>query len=348
MLDGARDVLGEYEPLETKGILNLIMNLERAVQDISQPFESFRRSFDETSYRNEQDFRQARDLLDTLQQKFGHWEASLGNDVSALGRDRPAINLGRFFRVRDVYGRARQLEDGRWVPGTAEDVRSVVEARTRLGERQRNWQAWQKQSEEMIQTLQDLQGNLQNARNHLRRGYLGRATKLCEDEIPSALQKLDNLCRRIPEPPLCELALRAAHNTGDFEANLDSDTEVQQARERLRSAQRVEMPTTWKEYLKLEIEAARRQLGPSAEGQQERETLVDTCMARKKQLQELCRQMAQHIRLTRDSKATRSSQELLYGWLQNAAAIDQEDPEVKGYQSQYESRQRKLGLARQS
>jgi hypothetical protein len=108
------------------------------------------------------------------------------------------------------------------------------------------------------------------------------------------------------------------------------------------------MPTTWKEYLKLEIEAARRQLGPSAEGQQERETLVDTCMARKKQLQELCRQMAQHIRLTRDSKATRSSQELLYGWLQNAAAIDQEDPEVKGYQSQYESRQRKLGLARQS
>ncbi|MBM3302389.1 MAG: hypothetical protein FJY85_20860, partial [Deltaproteobacteria bacterium] len=275
-LEEAQGALGKYQPLEVDGALHLTKNLERAVREISEPFETFRRRFDEDDFDEEEHFSQAKEALETLQQKLEQWERDLDRDIWALGRDRPTINLGRFFRVRDVYGRARQTEDGGWMPGTAENICSLIEARTRLEERRRNWQAWQKWNQDAIQTLQGLQENLQNARKHLSRGCLGRAMKLCDDEISTALQKLDNLRRRTPEPPLCELALRAARNPGDLQPDPDSNDEVQRARERLRNALRVEMPIVWRQYLSLEVEAARHQLGPGPEGQRVEETLLDT------------------------------------------------------------------------
>jgi hypothetical protein len=335
LLTGTGDALEEYEPPEVTSLLNLARSLEKAVQEISQPFKEFSAGFENDTYHSEKDFDEAREALYRLRRQIDKWESKLSEHILALGKDHPVVNLKRFFLVRNIYRKTQLMpkDSGpKWVPeGAADDIKTLYRAELLLERRRSSWQAWKNWIESSSQWLLELEDNISQARVYLRRGLLSAAVLLRQDKMPEILEELDSLYNQIQglEPPQCQYALAEARKVSAFQTDPDGDSNTQSILRRLPEASRLGTPTLWSKYLQLKIQNAHQEI----------EDLKVTCEARKEQLQELCVQMRQHISRIRP---TFRSQEALLDLLTRAQEIDRNDPKVTGYQAQFDRRQAEL------
>ena len=164
--------------------------------------------------------------------------------------------------------------------------------------------------------------------------------RLCGEEVPSLLESLEKRERTIPDPPLCQLALHAARDTGDYKLDPEEHSDLGRLWRALGDARRVQVWTAWRSYLSAAIQAARQQIEPSVPDQQgEEQTLGDVCQVQRQELTAIVKEMNQHVRriaprLRRN--LTKASQQLYSEKLAKATQIDEDDPDVEGHLSRFQ------------
>lgn len=329
--------LQDPPPREVAQLQDLVRNLESAVKEISAVFEPFRTKFADDTFQGDGDFEQASGHLDQINQLTEKWEREIQKGIR--GKNLP-WHLGKFTVVRDEYGTPLWL-DGERIPGHAVELTSLIDIRERLEKRRHNCQAWETWTPATVELLEDLDDKLSNAKRTLKSpGGLGQVERLCGEEVPSLLESLEKRERTIPDPPLCQLALHAARDTGDYKLDPEEHSDLGRLWRALGDARRVQVWTAWRSYLSAAIQAARQQIEPSVPDQQgEEQTLGDVCQVQRQELTAIVKEMNQHVRriaprLRRN--LTKASQQLYSEKLAKATQIDEDDPDVEGHLSRFQ------------
>lgn len=328
-------------PPEVEALRRFIEAFDEAVEEIAPLFEQFRESFEGDTYKSERDLTTAKAQLQGLGQMMAARERTLRELASQAELQGVRVVLDPFFLVRDLYGRPRSWGES-WVESASEDIKSLDQARERLEDRLRSWQEWQNWTQKTLECQARLQNSLAKARKAAQpQGRkLGLACRMLGDadlppgneHIPALIADLERQLRTIPEPPMCQLAYRAARhpdNESVYEPDREANEDLWRAWERVRQAtSRLGVRDAWKEYLALQIRQAKKQV----------EDLRGLCDRRAEELKRLINEMNDHVRHHR--KPSSKSEETYAELLEKAEAIDEEDTEVKGHRTRFEGRQR--------
>ncbi len=196
---------GANAPPELKGWRELVSGFEQQMLQISPRFESFRRSFEGDTFKNDADFSNARKSLQEFQQTVEVAERDLRVKASAVGWSGSPINLERFFLLHDMY-EVSTIREGITLDVPAEPLRSVRDALARLEERRRSWQQWEGWVETARTRMNDIQDGIATARKAMR-GKLQEAVKAFEEDLPSKLNELRQHLKTLPPTPRCQLRL---------------------------------------------------------------------------------------------------------------------------------------------